>query len=158
MHATILCHSSVHVAQNVNVTSWKCHALLEVTSCFIATACYPCHCSGVGLTFLFGFLLLVFSAIVFFFGANAQKVCQALEGPEYPLFSEVRWYMLYKYMYVHTIKQCCGSTHAFVVYLSRTYRTWLLVGDEYSQGSPWSTLERCCTTLECLYFLRCGCI
>lgn len=51
-------------------------------------ACYPC--SGVGLTFLFGFLLLVFSGIVFFFGANAQKLCQALEGPEYPLFSEVQ--------------------------------------------------------------------
>ncbi len=51
------------------------------------SACYPC--SGVGLTFLFGFLLLVFSGVVFFFGANAQKVCQALEGPEYPLFSEV---------------------------------------------------------------------
>ena len=46
-------------------------------------------CSGVALTFLFGFLLLVFSAVVFFFGANAQKVCQALDGPEYPLFAEV---------------------------------------------------------------------
>lgn len=52
------------------------------------------HCGGilllvgVGLTFLFGFLLLIFSGIIFFFGANAQKLCQALEGPEYPLFSE----------------------------------------------------------------------
>ena len=49
--------------------------------------------SGVGLTFLFGFLLLVFSALVFFFGANAQKVCQALEGPDYPLLSEVCMYV-----------------------------------------------------------------
>lgn len=75
-----------------------------MTLFIIASTYYPC--SGVGLTFLFGFLLLVFSAVVFFFGANAQKVCQALEGPEYPLFSEVCW--LHECIY-HLIIYLCTS-------------------------------------------------
>ena len=38
---------------------------------------------------MLGFLLLILSALMFFFGASAQKVCNSVEGPNYPLFAEV---------------------------------------------------------------------
>ena len=53
------------------------------------------HCGGifllvaVGLTFAFGLLLLVLATIGFFFGANAQKVCQSLEAPDYLAFTNI---------------------------------------------------------------------
>ena len=46
-------------------------------------------CSGVSVTFLIGFLLMILAALMFFFGAGAQKICLAMEGPGYPLFTEV---------------------------------------------------------------------
>ena len=42
-----------------------------------------------GFTFVFGLLLLVLAVIGFFFGANAQKVCQSLEAPDYLAFTNV---------------------------------------------------------------------
>ena len=45
--------------------------------------------SAVGLMFLFGFLLLILSAIMFFFGANAVKSCNAIEFPNYELYVRV---------------------------------------------------------------------
>ena len=45
--------------------------------------------SAVGVAYLFGFLVLVLAAVGFFFGSNAQKVCQSLEGPEYEGFANV---------------------------------------------------------------------
>ena len=47
------------------------------------------QCSAVGVAYLFGFLVLVLAAVGFFFGSNAQKVCQSLEGPEYEGFANV---------------------------------------------------------------------
>ena len=48
------------------------------------------RCSAVGVAYLFGCVVMVLSAFGFFFGANAQKVCQSLEGPEYEGFANVR--------------------------------------------------------------------
>lgn len=70
------------ISQQILISS--CHDIMLINY-FVGVIPY----SGVAVTFLFGFLLLIFSAVVFFFGANAQKICQALDGPEYPLFSEV---------------------------------------------------------------------
>jgi hypothetical protein len=53
------------------------------------------HCGGrflliaVGVAFVFGCLVMVMSAVGFFFGSNAQKVCQSLEGPQYEAFENV---------------------------------------------------------------------
>ncbi len=44
---------------------------------------------GIGTAFLFGFFLLLLSAIFFFFGANSLKICQAVQGPDYELFAQV---------------------------------------------------------------------
>ena len=49
----------------------------------------PLPYSGVGVTFLFGFLLLILAALTFFMGANILKSCQAMEGPGYEFFTEV---------------------------------------------------------------------
>jgi hypothetical protein len=55
------------------------------------------HCGGkvlivaVGVTYLFGAMVMVLSAFGFFFGSNAQKVCQSLEGPEYEGFANVSY-------------------------------------------------------------------
>lgn len=49
--------------------------------------------SGVIVTFVFGFILLILCAIFFFFGSNAQKLCQAVEAPNYPVFEQVRVYI-----------------------------------------------------------------
>ena len=46
--------------------------------------------SAVGVSYMFGFLVLVLSAVGFFFGSNAQKVCQSLQGPDYEGFTNVR--------------------------------------------------------------------
>ena len=42
---------------------------------------------------MFGCLVMVMSSFGFFFGSNAQKVCQSLEGPEYEGFTEVETIM-----------------------------------------------------------------
>ena len=42
--------------------------------------------------FLFGFVLLILSCLAFFFGANMQKICQAIEPSEYELFARVCWF------------------------------------------------------------------
>lgn len=53
------------------------------------------HCGGiillitVYLTFLFGFVLLILAALAFFFGSNLQKICQAVEPPEYEVFTKI---------------------------------------------------------------------
>jgi prominin 1 len=53
------------------------------------------HCGGIvllvniGLMFLFGFVLLILSCLAFFFGANMQKICQAIEPSEYELFDRI---------------------------------------------------------------------
>jgi hypothetical protein len=39
--------------------------------------------------FLFGFVLLILSCLAFFFGANMQKICQAIEPSEYELFDRI---------------------------------------------------------------------
>ena len=44
---------------------------------------------GVCLTFIFGFVLLIICCIFFFLGANAQKICQSLGGPQYSVFRQV---------------------------------------------------------------------
>jgi prominin 1 len=50
------------------------------------------HCGGrfllvaVGVAFVFGCLVMIMAAFGFFFGSNAQKVCQSLEGPDYEGF------------------------------------------------------------------------
>jgi hypothetical protein len=55
----------------------------------------PSHCGGivllvdVGLTFLFAFVLLILASLAFFFGSNMQKICQAIEPPEYELYTRV---------------------------------------------------------------------
>ena len=41
------------------------------------------------MTFVMGSLLLILTALMFFFGASAQKLCNSIEGPDYPLFAEV---------------------------------------------------------------------
>ena len=45
--------------------------------------------SDVGLTFFFGFVLLILAALAFFFGSNMQKICQAIEPPEYEVYKRV---------------------------------------------------------------------
>ncbi|XP_064382780.1 prominin-1-like [Halichondria panicea] len=51
------------------------------------------HCGGiillisVGCTFIFGFILLLLSTIFFFLGSNAFKICQDIQGPDYPAFA-----------------------------------------------------------------------
>ena len=45
--------------------------------------------SGVTITFVLGSLLMIIAALMFFFGASAQKLCNSLEHPNYPLFTEV---------------------------------------------------------------------
>jgi prominin 1 len=53
------------------------------------------HCGGivllidVGLTFFFAFVLLILASLAFFFGSNIQKICQAIEPPEYELYTRV---------------------------------------------------------------------
>lgn len=53
------------------------------------------HCGGrflliaVGGAYLFGCMVMVLSGVGFFFGFNAQKVCQSLEGPEYEGFVNI---------------------------------------------------------------------
>ena len=46
--------------------------------------------SDVGLTFFFAFVLLILASLAFFFGSNIQKICQAIEPPEYELYTRVR--------------------------------------------------------------------
>ena len=46
--------------------------------------------SAVGVSYIIGFLVLVLSAVGFFFGSNAQKVCQSVQGPDYEGFTNVR--------------------------------------------------------------------
>ena len=41
------------------------------------------------MAFLIGCLVMIMAALGFFFGSNAQKVCQSLEGPEYEGFENV---------------------------------------------------------------------
>ena len=48
------------------------------------------YCSAVAVAYVFGWMVMVLSAVGFFFGSNAQKVCQSLEGPEYEGFINVR--------------------------------------------------------------------
>ena len=51
----------------------------------VSLSCY----SAVGVGFVFGCMVMILSAFGFFFGSNAQKVCQSLEGPEYEGFANV---------------------------------------------------------------------
>ena len=51
--------------------------------------------SDVGLTFLFAFVLLILASLAFFFGSNMQKICQAIEPPEYELYTRVRLSSIY---------------------------------------------------------------
>ena len=44
---------------------------------------------SVGCTFIFGFILLLLSTIFFFLGSNAFKICQDIQGPDYPAFANV---------------------------------------------------------------------
>ena len=44
---------------------------------------------AVGVAFVFGCLVMIMAAFGFFFGSNAQKVCQSLEGPDYEGFENV---------------------------------------------------------------------
>ena len=46
---------------------------------------------AVGVAFVFGCLVMILAAFGFFFGSNAQKVCQALEGPHYEGFENVSY-------------------------------------------------------------------
>ena len=45
--------------------------------------------SGATVAFVLGFLLMILAALMFFFGASTQKLCNSLIEPSYPLFSEV---------------------------------------------------------------------
>jgi prominin 1 len=53
------------------------------------------HCGGIillvniGLAFLFGVVLLLLASLAFFLGSNMQKICQAIEPPEYEFFARV---------------------------------------------------------------------
>lgn len=50
---------------------------------------YTLYNRAVGVAFLFGCLVMIMAAFGFFFGSNAQKVCQSLEGPDYEGFQNV---------------------------------------------------------------------
>lgn len=72
---------------------WSCmfqgliHIIISLT--MFDDQAYICFCRGVSLTFVLGFLLMILTSLMFFFGASAQKVCNAVEAPQYPLFAEV---------------------------------------------------------------------
>ena len=56
--------------------------------------CLSLYCAislyrAVGVAFVFGAMVMILSALGFFFGSNAQKLCQSLEGPEYEGFANV---------------------------------------------------------------------
>lgn len=66
----------------------KCLLLCVSTICVHVNFKFLLH-STVYLTFLFGFVLLILAALAFFFGSNLQKICQAIEPPEYEVFTKV---------------------------------------------------------------------
>ena len=56
------------------------------------------------MAFVFGCLVMIMAAFGFFFGSNAQKVCQSLEGPHYEGFENVsrqKCLMLYRFSITH---------------------------------------------------------
>lgn len=80
VHVYIYVHVIVHTLLHTACTRMHVH---------VHVVFFYFHCSAVGVAYLFGFLVLVLAAVGFFFGSNAQKVCQSLEGPEYEGFANV---------------------------------------------------------------------